>query len=99
MHKRIFVPVDGNPTSVPGLNEAVELPRLTGACLMPAHPVDALVFLTGRRIGANTMNDVLPPLRRHGKEGAPFDDARRTGIAAPAAAAVATAWQPGGPDR
>jgi len=61
MHKRIFVPVDGNPTSVPGLNEAVELPRLTGACLMPAHPVDALVFLTGRRIGANTMNDVLPP--------------------------------------
>ena len=43
------------------------------------------------------MNDVVPPLRRHGKEGAPFDDARRTGIAAPAAAAVATSLATGRP--
>ena len=47
MYKRILVPVDGSPTSIRGLDEAVRLAKLTGASIRLVHVLDQLVFMTG----------------------------------------------------
>ena len=47
MYKRILVPVDGSPTSVRGLDEALKLARLTGASIRLVHVLDQLVFVGG----------------------------------------------------
>lgn len=75
MYQRIFVAVDGSPTSARGLDEAIQLGRLSGGRLMLAHVIDELVFMTGFETGATYMNDVLPQLRRRGNE--VLDAARR----------------------
>ena len=63
MYKRIFVAVDGSPTSPRGLDEAIRLGRLTGAGLMLVHVIDEPAFVTGFETGASYMKDVLPQLR------------------------------------
>lgn len=47
MYQRILVPVDGSPTSMQGLDEAIKLAKLTGASLRLVHVVDQLTFATG----------------------------------------------------
>lgn len=47
MYKRILVPVDGSPTSIRGLDEAITLAKLTGAGIRLVHVLDQLVFLGG----------------------------------------------------
>jgi nucleotide-binding universal stress UspA family protein len=47
MYKRILVPVDGSPTSVRGLDEAIKLAKPTGASIRLVHVLDQLVFLGG----------------------------------------------------
>ena len=47
MYKRILVPVDGSPTSVRGLDEAIQLARLTGASIRLVHVLDQVVFVGG----------------------------------------------------
>ena len=47
MYDRILVPVDGSSTSSRGLDEAIELAKLTGASLRLVHVVDPLGFTTG----------------------------------------------------
>lgn len=42
MYQRILVPIDGSPTSVQGLAEAIRLAQLTGGQLRLLHMVDAL---------------------------------------------------------
>ncbi|NKI94270.1 universal stress protein [Rhizobacter sp. SG703] len=47
MYQRILVPVDGSDTSNHGLDEAVQLAKLTHAKLRLVHMVDELSFATG----------------------------------------------------
>jgi len=44
MYQRILVPVDGSPTSQRGLNEAIELAKITKGCLRMLHVIDDLSF-------------------------------------------------------
>ena len=62
MYKRILVPVDGSPTAVRGLDEAIRLAKLTGASLHLVHALDQLVFY-----GLDAyQNDVFGALRKAG---------------------------------
>ncbi len=47
MYDRILVPVDGSATSTKGLDEAIELAKLTGASIRLVHVVDQLAFAAG----------------------------------------------------
>jgi nucleotide-binding universal stress UspA family protein len=47
MYQRILVPIDGSDTSTRGLDEAIQLAKLTGARLRLVHMVDELSFATG----------------------------------------------------
>jgi nucleotide-binding universal stress UspA family protein len=44
MYKRILVPVDGSPTAIRGLDEAIRLARRSGATIHLVHALDELVF-------------------------------------------------------
>jgi nucleotide-binding universal stress UspA family protein len=44
MYKRILVPVDGSPTSIRGLDEAIKLAKLTGGRLYLVHVLDQMTF-------------------------------------------------------
>jgi nucleotide-binding universal stress UspA family protein len=44
MYKRILVPVDGSPTALRGLDEAIRLARQSGGTLHLVHALDQLVF-------------------------------------------------------
>jgi nucleotide-binding universal stress UspA family protein len=44
MYERILVPVDGSPTSSAGLEEAIQLAKLTGGRVRLVHVVDQLPF-------------------------------------------------------
>ena len=44
MYQRILVPIDGSSTSGRGLDEAIQLARLTGGRLRLAHVIDELSF-------------------------------------------------------
>ena len=50
MYQRILVPVDGSPTSLQGLEEAVRLAKMTGGVLRLVHVVNELNFSTGFEI-------------------------------------------------
>jgi nucleotide-binding universal stress UspA family protein len=66
MYQRILVPVDGSATATAGLDEALELARLTGGRVRVLHVIDDLPFvLAGEGYGAASV-DVLAML----KEGA-----------------------------
>lgn len=47
MYQRILVPIDGSATSTRGLDEAIQLAKLTHARLRLVHMVDELSFATG----------------------------------------------------
>ena len=47
MYKRILVPIDGSPTSVRGLDEAIALAKLCGASLRLVHVLDRVAFAGG----------------------------------------------------
>jgi len=47
MYKRILVPVDGSPTSIRGLDEAIGLAKLGGGSLRLVHVLDRVVFPGG----------------------------------------------------
>lgn len=44
MYKKILVPVDGSPTSIRGLQEAIKLAKNQGAALQLIHVVDELLL-------------------------------------------------------
>jgi nucleotide-binding universal stress UspA family protein len=51
MYQRILVPVDGSPTSERGLDEALQLARLTGGSIRLLHVVDELSVAMGSTAG------------------------------------------------
>ena len=68
MYQRILVPIDGSPTSNRGLDEAIQLARLTGASLRLIHIVDEMTFATGFETYAAYAGDVIPMMRQAGEE-------------------------------
>ena len=64
-YQRILVPVDGSPTSIAGLDEAVGLARLTGATIRLVHVLDANLFGIGF---ASYAGDILRLLSEAGAE-------------------------------
>jgi nucleotide-binding universal stress UspA family protein len=63
--RRILVPIDGSETSTRGLDEAIEVAKLTGASLCLMHVVDELRFMTGPEIHAS---DTISFVREGGAE-------------------------------
>lgn len=46
MYEKILVPVDGSPTSLAGLNEAIALARVMGSTIKLLHVVDEISLMT-----------------------------------------------------
>ena len=46
MYEKILVPVDGSPTSLAGLQEAIALARVMGSTIKVLHVVDEISFMT-----------------------------------------------------
>ena len=67
MYTRILVPVDGSPTSDRGLEEAVNLARLTGARLRLIHVIDQYIYATGMD-GFSMTADLFAVLREAGEK-------------------------------
>ena len=67
MYERILVPYDGSETSIRGLDEAVELARLTGATLSVLHIVEILHFITGFEPATVYANDAIPLMMKAGE--------------------------------
>ena len=59
MYRNILVPVDGSPTSLRGLREAIQIARLSGGRIKLLHVVDEVSFMTSLEAGvALTTNRV-----------------------------------------
>ena len=68
MYQRILVPYDGSATSGRGLDEAIQLAKLTGARVRLVHLVDVLSFATGFETAATYLDEVIPAMRRAGEK-------------------------------
>ncbi|WP_042421630.1 universal stress protein [Comamonas granuli] len=83
MYQRILVPVDGSPTSLQGLAEAIRLAQTTGGQIRVLHMVDTLSIAMA--VGAYAISaDVLDQLRADGEQ--ILQDARAQAVAAGVAA-------------
>ena len=67
-YRRILVPIDGSPTSIRGLDEAIGLSQATGGCIRVLHVMDDLVFVSGFESGATYAKDVVPRLRKRSED-------------------------------
>ncbi|NMM81146.1 universal stress protein UspA [Acidovorax sp. SRB_14] len=68
MYQRILVPIDGSPTSLQGLAEAIRLARLTGGQLRLLHMVDALSLTLGMGAYGAFSGDVYDALQKEGQK-------------------------------
>jgi len=68
MYKRILVPVDGSATSAKGLEEAIQLAKLTDASLELVHVVDELSLAIGVEAYVTYSQDVIAALRDGARE-------------------------------
>jgi nucleotide-binding universal stress UspA family protein len=68
MYQKILVPVDGSPTSMRGLQEAIKLAKLTGARLRLLHVVDQISFATGMEAATLVTGEMLQLLREGGEK-------------------------------
>jgi nucleotide-binding universal stress UspA family protein len=66
MYQRILVPVDGSDTSLRGLDEAIELARVTGGSINLLHAIDDLSRATGFESVAVYTDDLYPMLQEGG---------------------------------
>jgi nucleotide-binding universal stress UspA family protein len=80
MYKRILVPVDGSPTSIHGLKEAVEIAKIHGSTIRLLHVVNEYIidydFMAGmncpglldslRQLGTRVLNDAERIVRQAG---------------------------------
>ncbi|BEP65014.1 universal stress protein (plasmid) [Variovorax sp. V213] len=66
MYHRILVPIDGSPTSLRGLDEAIRLAGLMGSVLRLIHVVDELKYVTG--FGSPSAPDLLPLMEEAGEQ-------------------------------
>ena len=68
MYKKIFVPIDGSPTSNLGLNEAIKLAKDQGAKLRLFHLVDEYIAVSSPDgMAFSNSDDLLESLRQGGK--------------------------------
>ena len=65
MYQHILVPIDASPTSKRGLEEAIEMAKLTGGSLRLMHVVDEFSFATGFEI---YVGDTMALLRQGGEQ-------------------------------
>lgn len=68
MYEKILVPVDGSPTSLRGLHEAIQVARLSGGRLKLLHVVDEMSFMTGLEAGVAMTTEILQLLREGGEK-------------------------------
>ena len=69
MYQRIFVPIDGSPTSNHGLNEAIKLAKDQGAKLRLFHLVDEYIAVSSPDgMAFSNTDDLLESLRQGGKK-------------------------------
>ncbi len=87
MYQRILVPIDGSPTSLQGLAEALRLARLTGGQLRLLHMVDALSLTLAMGAYGAFSGDVYDELRKQGQQ--ILQDGHQQALAAGIAADVA----------
>jgi len=66
IYKRILVPVDGSPTSIAGLREAVKLAKNLHAKLCLLHVVDETIVFNAPEGGIN-LEPILDEMKRGGK--------------------------------
>jgi nucleotide-binding universal stress UspA family protein len=66
VYKRIFVPIDGSPTSIAGLKEALRLAKNQGARLRLLHAVDEMILFNMPESSINIAR-VMTALERGGK--------------------------------
>ena len=59
MYQRVLMPVDGSETSNRGLDEAIQLARLTGGRIRLVHGIDSLIFSTGLDLASDDLVGVL----------------------------------------
>lgn len=67
MYERILVPVDGSPTSMRGLDEAIRVAGLTHARIRLIHVVDELPIALGAEAFAANAGELLTMLRQGGE--------------------------------
>jgi len=67
MYERILVPVDGSPTSNQGLDEAIQLAKLTGARLRLVHAVDELSFAMQADAMGSYAGELIDVVRQAGE--------------------------------
>ncbi len=67
MYQRILVPIDGSPTAVAGLKEAMMLAKPSGARLCLMHVVDEVPFALSAEGYAAMSSDVLGLLKESGE--------------------------------
>jgi len=68
MYQRILVPIDGSETALKGLDEALQMAKLTGGSVRLIHVVDQLKYVTGFETFAAYETDLLPALERAGEQ-------------------------------
>lgn len=66
MYQRILVPIDGSPTSQRGLEEGIQLAKLTNGRLRLLHVVDELSFALGATAYSSGSGEWLDALREGG---------------------------------
>lgn len=68
MYEKILVPVDGSPTALRGLREAIQIARLSGGRLKLLHVVDEVSFMTSFEAGVALTAEMLELLREGGEK-------------------------------
>lgn len=68
MYAKILVPVDGSPTSDRGLDEAIQLARLTGASVKLLHVIDLMTISMAPETGAALTSQMVQLLTEEGQQ-------------------------------
>ena len=67
MYQKILVPIDGSPTAMRGLQEAIKLGKLTGARLRLLHVVDEISFASGMEAATMMTGEMMQLLHEAGE--------------------------------
>lgn len=68
MYEKILVPVDGSPTSMAGLQEAIALARVMGSTIRLLHVVDEISFMTSFESSMALTSEVFETLKKAGQD-------------------------------
>ncbi|PJI99284.1 nucleotide-binding universal stress UspA family protein [Acidovorax sp. 69] len=68
MYEKILVPVDGSPTSLAGLNEAITLARVMGSTIKVLHVVDEISLMTSFEAAMALPPNVFDLLKEAGQQ-------------------------------